>query len=305
MTIFFSHWLRQKPTWRFMRFHRHGLIGSASLVVLSLLLFSVVGLDYGIDFRGGMLMEVSYNEPPDVGEVRDSLRVLELGDVQIQTFGKDTILLIRVQRQQGDEKAQMAVITQIKERLGKDLDYRRVEFVGPRVGQELVESGIYAVLFSLLAILLYVWMRFDGWHFALASVVALLHDVLVTIGLFSALQLEFNLSTVAAVLTIAGYSINDTVVVFDRMREMMRRHRSSPFHEIIDMSINATLSRTVMTSVTTALALFALLLFGGSVLHDFVLAMLWGVFVGTWSSIFVAGPMMLLLKFDMQEALRT
>ena len=291
------------PQYAFMKWHRLALLGSMVAVVGSGVLYTTVGLDLGIDFRGGTLLEVAYDKTPSVAQVREDLDELGLGDVQIQTFGQDNILLIRVQRQVGDEKAQMAAVASIKKTLGEGLDYRRTEFVGPTVGDELIRKGLYAIIYALLAMMLYIWMRFDGWYFALAALFALLHDVLVTIGLFSLLQLEFNLSTVAALLTIAGYSINDTVVVFDRIRENLRRLRSRPFVEIIDVSINSTLSRTLMTSVTTALALLALLFFGGDVIHDFVFAMLWGVLIGTWSSIFVAAPLMIVFGFDPQEAL--
>ena len=256
-------------------------------MVASFFFYGFFGLDFGIDFRGGTLMEVAYKEAPSLAQVREDLQALDLGDVQIQTFGDDRILLLRVQRQQGDEKAQMAAVAKMKQTLGEDLDYRRTEFVGPRVGAELINRGISAVLYALLAMLFYIWLRFDGWYFALAALTALVHDVILTIGLFSLLQLEFNLSTVAALLTIAGYSINDTVVVFDRIRENLRRHRSQTFSAILDLSINGTLARTLMTSLTTALALLALLFFGGDVIHDFVFAMLWGVLIGDMVNLFL------------------
>ena len=298
----FSRFLRSIPSYAFMKWHRSALFVSSCLVVASFFFYGFFGLDFGIDFRGGTLMEVAYKEAPSLAQVREDLQALDLGDVQIQTFGDDRILLLRVQRQQGDEKAQMAAVAKMKQTLGEDLDYRRTEFVGPRVGAELINRGISAVLYALLAMLFYIWLRFDGWYFALAALTALVHDVILTIGLFSLLQLEFNLSTVAALLTIAGYSINDTVVVFDRIRENLRRHRSQTFSAILDLSINGTLARTLMTSLTTALALLALLFFGGDVIHDFVFAMLWGVLIGTWSSIFVAAPFMLFFGFDPQKA---
>ena len=298
----FSRFLRSIPSYAFMKWHRSALFVSSCLVVASFFFYGFFGLDFGIDFRGGTLMEVAYKEAPSLAQVREDLQALNLGDVQIQTFGDDRILLLRVQRQQGDEKAQMAAVAKMKQTLGEDLDYRRTEFVGPRVGAELINRGISAVLYALLAMLFYIWLRFDGWYFALAALTALVHDVILTIGLFSLLQLEFNLSTVAALLTIAGYSINDTVVVFDRIRENLRRYRSQTFSAILDLSINGTLARTLMTSVTTALALLALLFFGGDVIHDFVFAMLWGVLIGTWSSIFVAAPFMLFFGFDPQKA---
>ena len=194
---------------------------------------------------------------------------------------------MRVQRQDGDEQAQIAAITAITDTLGSGFDVRRTEFVGPTVGAELARSGIYAVACALLAIMVYIWFRFE-WQFSLAAILALAHDVLSTIGLFALTSFEFNLATVAAILTIAGYSINDTVVVFDRVRENLRRYKSYEQREILNRSLNETLSRTVMTSVTTLLALLAIVLFGGAVLRDFALAMMWGVLIGTYSSVFVA-----------------
>ena len=196
-------------------------------------------------------------------------------------------MLVRVQRQEGDESAQIAAIKAITDALGQDYDIRRTEFVGPTVGAELAEKGVLAVICALLAIMVYIWFRFE-WQFSIAAILALAHDVLTTIGLFALTSFEFNLATVAAILTIAGYSINDTVVVFDRVRENLRRYKSFEQPAILNRSLNETLSRTVMTSVTTLLALFAIVLFGGAVLRDFALAMMWGVLIGTYSSVFVA-----------------
>ncbi|MBT5374457.1 MAG: protein translocase subunit SecF, partial [Rhodospirillaceae bacterium] len=195
----------------------------------------------------------------------------------------------------GDEKAQLAAILTIKEALGEGLDYRRTEFVGPKVGDELIQAGLTAVILALLAMMIYIWFRFE-WQFGIGALTALSHDVITTIGLFAVLQLEFNLATIAAILTIAGYSINDTVVVYDRVRENLRKYRKMDMLELLNLSINQTLARTTMTSVTTLLALVALYIFGGAVIHDFVLAMMWGVFIGTYSSIFVAAPLLIKLK---------
>jgi preprotein translocase SecF subunit len=251
-------------------------------------MFALVGLNLGIDFRGGILIEArSTDGPADIGGMRSDLGTLGLGDISLQEFGSDTDILVRVQRQDGDEKAQIAAITAITDTLGDSYDVRRTEFVGPTVGAELAQKGIYAVGCALLAIMVYIWFRFE-WQFSLAAILALAHDVLSTIGLFALTSFEFNLATVAAILTIAGYSINDTVVVFDRVRENLRRYKSYEQRDILNRSLNETLSRTVMTSVTTLLALLAIVLFGGAVLRDFALAMMWGVLIGTYSSVFVA-----------------
>jgi preprotein translocase SecF subunit len=223
---------------------------------------------------------------------------LNLGDVSLQGFGTDTDVLIRIQRQEGDEKAQIAAIKAVTDMLGSDFDIRRTEFVGPTVGAELAEKGVLAVICALMAILVYIWFRFE-WQFSIAAILALAHDVLTTIGLFSLTAFEFNLATVAAILTIAGYSINDTVVVFDRVRENLRRYKSFEQRDILNRSLNETLSRTVMTSVTTLLALTAIVIFGGAVLRDFALAMIWGVIIGTYSSVFIAVGM--LSRFDLKR----
>ncbi|MEC7650309.1 MAG: protein translocase subunit SecF [Pseudomonadota bacterium] len=261
---------------------------SGVLVAVSIALFTLVGLNLGIDFRGGILIEARNSAgAADIGSIRSDLNRLGLGDISIQGFGSETDVLVRVQRQEGDESAQIAAIKAITDALGEDYDIRRTEFVGPTVGAELAEKGVLAVICALLAIMVYIWFRFE-WQFSIAAILALAHDVLSTIGLFALTSFEFNLATVAAILTIAGYSINDTVVVFDRVRENLRRYKSYEQPAILNRSLNETLSRTVMTSVTTLLALFAIVLFGGAVLRDFALAMMWGVLIGTYSSVFVA-----------------
>ena len=272
----------------FLRLRMPALGFSSLLVAASIAMFAVIGLNLGIDFRGGILIEARSTEgPADIGGVRSDLGQLGLGDISLQSFGSETDILVRVQRQDGDEKAQIAAIKAITDTLGTGYEVRRTEFVGPTVGAELAQKGIYAVACALLAIMVYIWFRFE-WQFSLAAILALAHDVLSTIGLFALTSFEFNLATVAAILTIAGYSINDTVVVFDRVRENLRRYKSYEQREILNRSLNETLSRTVMTSVTTLLALLAIVLFGGAVLRDFALAMMWGVLIGTYSSIFVA-----------------
>ena len=272
----------------FMRLRMPALGFSGLLVAVSIALFTLIGLNLGIDFRGGILIEARNTAgAADIGGIRSDLNRLGLGDISIQGFGSETDVLVRVQRQEGDESAQIAAIKAITDALGQDYDIRRTEFVGPTVGAELAEKGVLAVICALLAIMVYIWFRFE-WQFSIAAILALAHDVLSTIGLFALTSFEFNLATVAAILTIAGYSINDTVVVFDRVRENLRRYKSYEQPEILNRSLNETLSRTVMTSVTTLLALFAIVLFGGAVLRDFALAMMWGVLIGTYSSVFVA-----------------
>ena len=264
------------------------LLFSAILILGSLGMFLVQGLNLGIDFKGGILLEARTSQAEaNVPALRSDLGALGLGEVAIQRFGTDQDVLIRVQRQEGDEKAQIAALEKITATLGADYEVRRTEFVGPTVGAELKEKGILAVFCALLAIMVYIWFRFE-WQFSLAAILALSHDIISTIGLFALTSFEFNLATVAAILTIAGYSINDTVVVFDRVRENLRRYKSQDQREILNISLNETLSRTVMTSVTTALALIAIIIFGGAVLRDFAIALLWGVTIGTYSSIFVA-----------------
>ena len=265
---------------------------SALMVLGSFLSVAMMGLNFGIDFKGGIVIEIRTEGPADVSQLRGELGGLSLGDVSIQEFGEPNEVLIRVQRQEGEEREQIAAIDKIKSTLGDSVEYRRTEFVGPTVGAELIEAGIWAVVLALLSILVYVWFRFE-WQFSLAAIAALVHDVVTTIGLFALIQHEFNLATVAAVLTIAGYSINDTVVIFDRVRENLRRYKTMELADLLDLSNNETLSRTVMTSGTTLLALFAIYFFGGPVLADFALALIWGIVVGTYSSLFVAVPLLL------------
>ena len=278
---------------------RLAAILSSVLVLASVLVFFWQGLNLGIDFRGGILIEARNSDgAADLADLRGRLGQLDLGDISIQSFGAETDVLIRIQRQKGDEQAQIAAIQAVTAELGSLYQVRRTEFVGPTIGAELAEKGILAVLCALAGIMIYIWFRFE-WQFSIAAMIALTHDVLTTIGLFAVTAFEFNLATIAAILTIAGYSINDTVVVFDRVRENLRRYKSRQQPEILNISLNETLSRTVMTSVTTALALLAIVFFGGAVLRDFALAMLWGVAIGTYSSIFIAVGM--LSWFDLKK----
>jgi len=278
---------------RFMKFWRAGFFVSTGLSVLSIVLFFVVGLNYGIDFQGGTLVEIQTKDgPANIAEMRSEIGELNLGDVQIQQFGAPDTVLIRVVRQPGGEDAQQRAVQLMRDMFADTVDFRRVEVVGPRVSGELAQAGIIAVVVALLAIMVYIWLRFE-WQFAVGAVITTLHDVLLTIGIFAVTQLEFNLSTIAAVLTIVGYSLNDTVVVYDRLRENLRRYKKMAMPEMIDLSINQMLSRTLMTSITTLIALGALFVFGGEVIRSFTFAMIWGVLIGTYSSIFVAAPLLI------------
>ncbi len=280
---------------RFISKRKAFFVFSAILVAASVALFTLKGLSYGIDFQGGIMIEVRTSEAGAIGDMRSKLSDLDLGEVALQEFGQPTDILIRVQRQEGGEAAQQAALTKVKGALGPGVEYRRTEFVGPKVSKELFWDGVMAVSYAILAILVYIWFRFE-WQFGFGAVIALLHDVLSTIGIFALLGFEFNLSTVAAILTIAGYSINDTVVVYDRVRVNLRKFKKKPFPELLNNSINQTLSRTLMTSVSTLLALLALYFLGGEVIRDFSFAMIWGVIIGTYSSICLAVPLLLYMN---------
>ena len=269
---------------------------STILIVASIGLFSTKSLNYGIDFQGGIVLEVR-TQPGQLSQMRTTLSQLGLGEVALQEFGAPEDILIRIQRQPGNEKAQQIAVTKVKQALGDGVEYRRTETVGPKVSEELFRNGIIAVVLAIVAILIYIWFRFE-WQFGVGAVVALSHDVLSTIGIFALTGLEFNLSTVAAILTIAGYSINDTVVVYDRVRENLRKYKTLPLRDLLNNSVNETLSRTVMTSVTTLLALLALYILGGEVIRGFSFAMIWGVIVGTYSSICLAVPLLLYLNVN-------
>ena len=269
---------------------------SITLVLASILLFSIRGLNYGIDFVGGIMLDVKMQPTSSIATMRGKLGDLDLGDVSLQEFGAPDDVLIRVQKQSGGDQAQIDAVAKVKTALTDDVaEYRRTEIVGPQVSNELFWDGIYAVAAAIFAIMVYIWFRFE-WQFGLAAVIALTHDVFSTIGIFALLGMEFNLTTVAAVLTIAGYSINDTVVVFDRVRENLRRYKTMALPDLFNVSINETLSRTVITSLTTLLALVALYGLGGEVIRGFSFAMIWGVVVGTYSSICVAVPLLLYMN---------
>ncbi len=267
---------------------------SLGLIVLSFVLLFSLGLNLVIDFVGGTVIEVrSHEAVADLADIREKVSALELGDVEVQGIGAPTDALIRVGMQPGGDAAQQEVVTRVRETLGTtDYEYRRVEVVGPRVSGELAWTGTIATLFTMIGIMIYIWFRFE-WQFAIGAMATLIHDAILTVGFFAATQIDFNLSSIAAILTIIGYSLNDTVVIFDRIRELLRRYKQMALGDVIDLATNQTLARTIMTSVTTLLALSALYFFGGEVIRSFTAAMLWGVFVATASSIFIGGPILI------------
>jgi len=281
--------IRRVPQIDFMRWHIFGFAFSILLGVVSIGLFATIGLNYGIDFKGGTLLEAKTQGPADLAALRAKLDDLHFGEASLQGFGAPDEVLIRLPEQPGGDAGQMKAVELAKQALGPGIDYRRTEVVGPSVGAELVRAGVLATVLALAAILVYIWFRFE-WQFGVGATIATLHDTVTTIGLFAIFRLEFNLTTLAAILTIAGYSINDTVVIYDRLREAMRKYRTMPFRELINLALNETLSRTILTVSTVALAVLSLLFFGGEVLKGFSVAMLWGIVIGTYSSLFIAAP---------------
>ena len=276
---------------------------SGLLIVIGFVSFLLQGLNYGIDFRGGTTVRTQSAETIDIGQYREALNPLRLGDVAITEvfdpgFGPDqNVALIRIQAQEGAEAVTAEMIDTVQAALTAavpDIQFTAVESVGPKVSGELIQTAAIAVILAIAAVLIYIWLRFE-WQFALGAVAALVHDVILTIGIFSELQIKFDLAIIAALLTIVGYSLNDTVVVFDRVRENLRKYKKKPLAEVLNISINETLSRTLMTSVTTLLALISLYVLGGDVIRGFVFAMIWGVIVGTYSSVFVASTILLWL----------
>jgi preprotein translocase subunit SecF/SecD/SecF fusion protein len=284
---FFPHDLRLP----FMRYKGVAFLASIVAMLLSLALCIVIGFNYGVDFKGGLMLEVQSNSgPADIAGLRDKLGRLGVGAVQIQTFGAPTDVLIRVE-QQATEADQQVALRKVIDALGNQYTQRRVEAVGPAVSSELRTTGFLAVAAGILAICAYVWFRFE-WQFAVGAIVALAHDVLLVAGIFALLQLEFDLSIVAALLTILGYSVNDTVVVSDRIRENLRKYKRMELDELLNLSINETLSRTILTGCTAIAVLISLYIFGGEVIRNFNLAMLLGVLIGTYSSIFIGAPLL-------------
>ena len=271
---------------------KYANILSLILFALSVILIFFKGLNYGIDFKGGTLIELRSNNI-EAALIRDTLKNMNLGDVNVKKFGKEGDFLIKVEQKEDNNKFIPEIKKNLSESLNSEVNFRRVENVGPKVSAELLQSGIIAISLSLTAMLFYIWIRFE-WQFSIGSIIALFHDVVITLGIFSLLSLEINLSIIAAVLTIVGYSMNDTVVIYDRIRENLGKYHKLDISNIANLSINETLSRTIITSVTTLLALFSIFILGGEILRGFSFAMILGVLIGTYSSIFVASP---ILKF--------
>jgi preprotein translocase subunit SecF len=271
---------------------KYANILSLILFVLSVILIFFKGLNYGIDFKGGTLIELRSNNIEAVS-IRDILKGMDLGDINVKKFGKRGDFLVKVEQKENNNKLIPEIKKKLSESLNSEINFRRVENVGPKVSAELLQSGIIAISLSLAAMLFYIWIRFE-WQFSIGSIIALFHDVIITLGIFSLLSLEINLSIIAAVLTIVGYSMNDTVVIYDRIRENLGKYHKLDISNIANLSINETLSRTIITSVTTLLALFSIFILGGEILRGFSFAMILGVLIGTYSSIFVASP---ILKF--------
>ncbi len=288
----------------FMRLRRISFPFSAFLSLLTVALFLTVGLNFGIDFKGGTLMELQAKSGRvDVGQVRQTAEGFGFGDVEVQEFGNAGGLSLRFAAQPGGESAQSAVVQKARDTFGNDFEFRRVETVGPRVSGELVQSGTIGVVLSVIAVLFYLWFRFER-ELAVGAIIGTLHDIVLTIGFFVITRHEFNMTSIAAILTIVGYSLNETVVVFDRTRELMRRYKTMPAEELLNLSINHTMSRTVMTATTTILSLLALVLFGGHAIQGFAQVMLCGVFICTYSAIFISTPVLIYLGIRSPEAVK-
>ena len=269
---------------------KHANIFSLILFFISIILIAFKGLNYGIDFKGGTLIELRSNNT-EASSIRDVLKNMNLGDVNVKKFGKEGDFLIKVEEKGDNNKLIPEIKKNLSDNLNSDVNFRRVENVGPKVSTELLQSGIIAISLSLAAMLFYIWVRFE-WQFSIGSIIALFHDVIITLGIFSLLSLEINLSIIAAVLTIVGYSMNDTVVIYDRIRENLGKFHKLDIRDIANLSINETLARTIITSITTLLALFSIFILGGEILRGFSFAMILGVLIGTYSSIFVASPIL-------------
>ena len=291
-----------ETSWDFFKVAKVTFGASVLAMIASIVLFFVVGLNFGIDFRGGTTIRTAAEQTVDVGAYRDAIAPLALGDVSITevfdpTKPDQNVTQIRIEAQEGDESVAADTVNAVKialQQVDPSVEFQEVSSVGPKVSGELIQTAVYAVLLAIFAVLVYIWLRFE-WQFSVGAVAALVHDVVLTIGIFSLLQIKFDLAIIAALLTIVGYSLNDTVVVFDRVRENLRRYKKLELRDVLNVSINETLSRTVMTSVTTLMALIALFVLGGDVIRGFVFAMIWGVIIGTYSSIFVASNVLLML----------
>jgi preprotein translocase SecF subunit len=288
----------------FNKFYKPFNILSIILIVLSILLLTFKGLNYGVDFKGGTLIELRTDQDSaNISKIRDSFNQMNLGDVSVKNFGNETDFIVKFEKQNSNDPK---FIENLKNKLSSSIgavDFRRVENVGPKVSAELLQSGIIAIGLSLAAMLIYIWIRFE-WQFSLGAIIALFHDVIITLGIFSLFSLEINLSIVAAVLTIVGYSMNDTVVIFDRVRENLRKFADIKIYELTNISINQTLSRTIITSATTLLALLSIFFFGGEILKGFSLAMILGVVFGTYSSIYIANPVLVFLKVSQRTIVK-
>jgi len=284
----------------FMRYRRWSFPLSAVLSILCVAAFFALGMNFGIDFRGGTLVELqSRDGPANISQIREDANALGYGSVEVQQFGTPRDVSLRVQLQEArdgltEEEVQQQVVTDLRAAFEDTYEFRRVEVVGPRVSGELVQSGTLGVVFAIFGVLVYLWFRFE-WHFAVGAVIATLHDLVLTIGFFALTQIEFNMTSIAAILTILGYSLNDTVVVYDRIRETLRKYKKITIHAVLDAAINATLSRTILTGVTTFLALIALAALGGEIIKGFAYAMIFGLVVGTYSSVFIAAPILIYL----------
>jgi len=290
---------------KFSNFYKKMNIFSYILIFLSILVLLIKGLNLGVDFKGGTLIEVrTENSITIIAEIRESLLKMNLGDVTVKKFGKENDYLVKIEiTKSDDENFIKSINDKLSADLGSAVNFRRVENVGPKVSNELLRAGLLAISLSLAAMLFYIWIRFE-WQFSLGAVIALIHDVIITVGIFSFLAYEVNLSIVAAVLTIVGYSMNDTVVIFDRIRENLKKYSKMSITEISDLSTNQTLSRTLITSVTTLLALFSIYIFGGAILKGFSFAMILGVIIGTYSSIFIATPVLNYTKVNQKTILK-
>ena len=289
---------------KFNKFYTHFNIISLILVILSLILLTFKGLNYGIDFKGGTLIELrSSDNNINVSNLRDNLNQMDLGDVSVKKFGNDQDYLIKFENKNDSKNIIEEIRSNLDKSFGNNFDFRRVENVGPKVSAELLKSGVIAISVSLALMLIYIWIRFE-WQFSLGAIIALFHDVIITLGLFSLLSLEINLSIIAAILTIVGYSMNDTVVIFDRVRENLRKYSDIKIFELTNISINETLSRTLITSITTLLALFSIFFFGGEILKGFSLAMIFGVIFGTYSSIYIANTVLVQLNVSQKTILK-
>ena len=284
--------IKQNTNIKFLKYKKITLFISLIFCLLSFFSVFINGLNFGIDFKGGSLIEVKSEESINISNVRSKLSSLNLGDVQIQNFGSDKNILVRVEASSSENNS--SVLSIITNELVSFGEIQRTEVVGPKISSELIQKGILAIISAVGLMLFYIWIRFE-WQFSLGAVLALIHDVIITIGIFSFFQIEFNLSIIAALLTIIGYSMNDTVVVYDRIRENLRKYKKQDLYDLINSSINQTLSRTVLTSFTTLLALFSLYIFGGQVIKGFTLAMIIGVFIGTYSSTFIASQLLHIL----------